>query len=640
MPNGLEIYLTGASADSATQIYPENSLGGFRADTPLRRLGVLIADETSQIPQIRIDRVSGDCGEGEAALTATDADTLQFVAPGGTAGTAVAIANGETKIITSNDPDKWVQATRESSDPMAGVMTLNLVKAFNSAVGGSNTTSAGSTEYHGAMLRASAAVTNIYVWIGAGLSVAWEAPDADAAIQTIANLTTAPAAVSWNSGTELGTGLSLASLASGSNYGLWLRRVVAPVSDASASSENSIHVQWTSGGETYTETIPGLFRISHAAKALYELYVGVDTDPDFDAAPAETSVSMTIDYAAAAPVSGNYEYRLVLRYRNEYGLLSGNLFKQKKVIDSNGDEVVPIPSDPSDIAVTDFVGGELRVNASYLPSDDEYPADTWCVYARGDGVDPVSGVDTPTESVMAASSIMPTSARTLDTTIGPYPLDADVRVLVTVKRASDSVESTNTTATAITVGTTDPESPQVGRLFAGFANILMGAISEVSATTTYDVTYSVTADIESGYTDFKVGSTVIFRARYDSANPDNNGFWTILAIDQATISGAALSSPVDAVSATEMYVAVDSTRRLKFDLSAGTIGFTRLTQTVIGSLVSCKSELPFKAFSGTTCIQVFDPSAQDFVTIGNITSAGVLLLGIPWRQRATVGEFE
>lgn len=637
MPNGLELYLTGASADGATQEFPALSLGGYRSCVPLRRLGVQITDP---IPEIIIERVSGDCGEGDGLLVAVTTDSLTFKAPGDTVGTAVSIANGETKTIASNDADKWVQVTRDSANDMAGSMTLTLAKPFNSVVGGEDTTSAGTTEYHGAMFNASAAVTNLYVWIGAGLSVAWEVPDADDKIQEIATLATAPAAVSWNSGMSLGAGLSLASLASGSNYGLWFRRVVAPASAGSAKDETSIYMQWTSGGNTYTEFIPGLFRTSHAAGAQYELYAGVDTAPDFASAPAATSATETIDYALTPPGSGTRTYHLVVRYRNDYGLLSGNIFERLIEIDTNGDEVIPVPSAPTNITVVDSVGGELRVNAEYLPSDDSYPANTWRIYVRADGVDPVAGVDTPTEISMAASVIYPTAGRVLNTTIGPYPLDSDVRVLVTAYRSSSAAESTNTTATSITVGTTDPASPKVGRLFAGIANLLMGTRNSIETTTTYDATYSVTGEIHSGYTDFKVGSTVLFRLRYDSANPANNGFWTTLAVDQILHSAAASDDPVDVVSATEMYVTVDSVRRLKIDATAGTIEFARLTQTAIASLVSCRSALPFKAFSGVTCFQVYDPYTGDFVTAATLSNAGVFSIGVPWRQRATVGEFE
>jgi hypothetical protein len=77
---------------------------------------------------------------GVGVLAAADADSLVYTAPGGTAGTPVTIANGETKQISSADPNRYVIATRTSDDDLAGQLSFIVGENFNTALIGSNLT--------------------------------------------------------------------------------------------------------------------------------------------------------------------------------------------------------------------------------------------------------------------------------------------------------------------------------------------------------------------------------------------------------------------------------------------------------------------------------------------------------------------
>jgi len=192
---------------------------------------------SSPIPGVRIDYVTGACGEGEATLEASAADdTLTFTAPGDTEGTAVEIAEGESKVIPSGTASKAIRVYREADLRFSGIATLSLVHSMNGLLGMADLTSAqrsaGRTTYraYGLTVPSNADVTGLKLWLPpvagaqATYSLALETPVAGS-IQTIANETTAPTGLSWSSPTTEATALTQSTVASGEWVGVWIRRV-------------------------------------------------------------------------------------------------------------------------------------------------------------------------------------------------------------------------------------------------------------------------------------------------------------------------------------------------------------------------------------------------------------------------------
>jgi len=641
--DALGIYLTGAGYAGETQNDATASLGGIRSGTRVKRLAALVSDP---IPPIIVLDAFGGNGTGNGTLVADTSDSVQWTAPSGTIGTAVSMANGEIKLVEDNDADKAVLVYRASADSLAGRMTLALSAPYNNVIGLSNVANAdrvsGITTYRGMMLKADGLdLSDVYIWIetAPGVHVALEAPSSGA-IQTIADEETAPSGLSWNNGTTYGTGLHLASLTAGSVYGLWIRRVISAAASVEAYVKNSINVRFTVDGVTYDDMLRGLYRIEDTTADPYELYIGVDDDPDFDAAPADTSTGVAFSYALTPPGSGIREYRATVRERNVYDLVGLNIYTRSIWINSTGGEEPSTITAPYDVSLTDGDGGLVEVRARYSAESDDDPGDTWAIYYRGDATDPTPGVDTPDTSSMTAPAYFGGTAKYLNATIGPFPEGATVHVIVRARRASDSEESSNTTASTITVGTMDPLIPQWRGAFLGESNLQrLGPETFSEDTTTYDVTENVRCVMNAGVTQFLVGSTIIWQIKYDGANPENNGFWTTLGILQETISGAASETPVDTVSATEIYVSVEDVRRLKIDLSANTISIAALWQ-VTGDVVTSRDDDPIVEFDFHTLFQVYDPYVQDRVTVASLDTDGVLSLAVPWRQCSSTGDFD
>ena len=168
--DSVRAYLTGAASDGGAQSDPNLSLGNYRSSTPLVSLDNVI---TSPIANVTVDHVSGSNGEGVGTITAATVNTLTWTPPGGTAGAAVTIANGETKILEGfGAPGKFVRVTRTSAVDLAGAATCTLTYKFNDLIGFDDTSAAeaaaGDVEYRALMLKneASAAVKNVTVYIG------------------------------------------------------------------------------------------------------------------------------------------------------------------------------------------------------------------------------------------------------------------------------------------------------------------------------------------------------------------------------------------------------------------------------------------------------------------------------------------
>lgn len=99
--------------------------GGVRSD----EYGTMGFITTTPIPQIVIKYVAASNGEGTGILSAPTASTLQWQAPGDSIGAAVTITPNETKLIESNDPDKYIRVFWDgdySTDDLGGEDEIEL----------------------------------------------------------------------------------------------------------------------------------------------------------------------------------------------------------------------------------------------------------------------------------------------------------------------------------------------------------------------------------------------------------------------------------------------------------------------------------------------------------------------------------
>lgn len=236
--DALNLYLTGGASNTN----PHSSLGGAVSSTRVRGLGAIVEDP---IPAIRIDNVYPACGEGDATLSVNADGELVFTPPGLDAGDPVAIAAGESKLVTGEDEDCAIRVYREAGLPFVGTSTLRLVNALNGVLAGRNVTNAqrvaGVTTYRAIMLHALSAfaVLGVKLWIPAvgGAQASWELAVEEpvaGAVQSIANEQAAPTGLSWVAATTEGSALAIASISPNAYKGIWIKRIFPAAGDVAA----------------------------------------------------------------------------------------------------------------------------------------------------------------------------------------------------------------------------------------------------------------------------------------------------------------------------------------------------------------------------------------------------------------------
>lgn len=131
--DAVRLYLTGAASDGGAQTDPLESLGKYRSATEVAGMEVAVSQS---IANITIDYVSHENGTGTAYLVAVTVDTVAWRSPGGAQGTAVAIANGETKQVSASGAlGEYARVTRTSTTALAGSAVMLLSDRFNAAIG-------------------------------------------------------------------------------------------------------------------------------------------------------------------------------------------------------------------------------------------------------------------------------------------------------------------------------------------------------------------------------------------------------------------------------------------------------------------------------------------------------------------------
>lgn len=477
-----------------------------------------------------------------------------------------------------------------------------------------------------------------------GIRIGKETP-VDGAIQTIANESTAPAGITWNAEITAALGVDVGSLNASSTIGIWIHRDMPVGASGDVSARNLIKASFTANTSPFTASYRGRYRVTQDSLEQFELYVGEDADPDFTATPDEVSPSLPFTHALTPPASGTTEFRMVVRKRNQYGLLSKNVFVRSVTIDDLGAQVVNPLSAPEDVSANVSDGGNLSLFARYYPERDSSPADNFAIYVA-EGVDPDPLVDTPVLEPMVETFGFFSAGRRLNKVLGPFAETSDLRVLVRSHRSSDSAESANTTATQVTMTTLAPAIPG-SRLF-GFGDSFRqrnGAPSNPQ-TIFIDQPNNVRFETDLGFVELFFDTTLVWRWRRDILAPDGNeGVWTTFGFRQEAISGTpgTVTNGVEVasfVSATEgvMFIPVAGERRMKIDVTNSTIHCAAMR--AIGGSPRSRNQDPVHQDDHFAMFQVQDLGTFDFETAATLDQSGIWLMNVGFRQRATTGEFE
>lgn len=215
--------------------------------------------------------------------------------------------------------------------------------------------------------------------------------------------------------------------------------------------------------ETLEETDRGNHRIADDSLERYELFRGVDQEPDLEGEPYETF--STLPHTTEAELSA--ETFFVLRKRNKFNLSSLNIKSWSVKLDADGDIVIPDPADPQNVNIVPAAGATGYVTAQYLyDSGDENAATHWLIYFTDDGSDPDPGVDEPTVVAMNKSNEIAVLKWT-----SPAADNEDIlKVLVRTRAVvgEGQADSTNTDIHSCTASDEGPDEPP-GRAFLGNA---------------------------------------------------------------------------------------------------------------------------------------------------------------------------
>lgn len=171
----------------------------------------------------------------------------------------------------------------------------------------------------------------------------------------------------------------------------------------------------------------GTFRVENDI-AGYLVWVGEDELPDLTEPYDVFGKNLPISLAVAPPVTGAKTLNVLVRYRDEYGLVSQNSRCMVLVITAAGVLLLSALAAPDGLTVYQKDAGKLRILALYPGYDtDVYKATHWRIWVTQ--TQPDVDVDTPTITVNV-------SGKTLATTTGSHA-PGDWIVTVVLYRTTD-----------------------------------------------------------------------------------------------------------------------------------------------------------------------------------------------------------
>lgn len=205
----------------------------------------------------------------------------------------------------------------------------------------------------------------------------------------------------------------------------------------------------------------GRYRIEDLAQIKYELYRGVDAQPDFTQPAWQTFTSLPFTTPA---LTVGHTYYFVLRKRNQHNLLSQNVDATMIVVDASGNQVSN-PSAPSTQTIAAAAGGKARIQATYdyLMDVAAVRADTWAVWLTSTGVDPV--LTNPPDYTEAM--VQPDGQAILDYTSAGFGHGSTLKAVVRARRSTGPVDSINTAVMSTLADAVGPSAPANAQTFLG-----------------------------------------------------------------------------------------------------------------------------------------------------------------------------
>jgi len=616
----LVVYHTGAEIADGWQPVVANCLGGERSCSLAKSLSW---QRYSPISGVRLIHVEGYSGEGSATLQAVTVDTLRWQPPGETTWSeTVEVPYGEERIIpwasAGGNYTKTIKVKRVLNADLVGEETIHLRDTYNTVAAGDDYTSedVGYTYSAVGLYNAgSAQATGLELLIPDAdgmrdwLRFATEVP-VDGAIQTIADQFTAPTDVEWN------YYKASLTLAPGAWLGLWMRRQYT--ADVSAHKRVEIRAAYTSGGlDNLHADLRGIARRGKASHRQYQLFVGQDAPPDFDAAPQDTAAAQ--EDLSYGPLDADHTYYYEELYRNAYGLVAAPQETTRLPLDAEGDVLINPPSGPSDVGLLAQSDGTILVTARYFKSLDAAAAQAnkWAIFLTADGTDPDPDVDEPVVETMSSSGILEyTTAAHLDET--------PIRCIVRARRddgenpVSDSENAAIYTATATYWWANLPRPDlAIGRTYGAYATVV-----EPDSPVYIDEAKNVRWVITGHSVELWADTALVWTLSDDNWKPE----FSIITDD---VSGAGVGTVEIGtwdVGAKEIFFNVNGTQRLKVDVVAETITWNGADY--VEAVHSSGAGVPVWGCYANTCFQFYNAATGVWSTKMSLNSSGALVLGV------------
>jgi len=219
-------------------------------------------------------------------------------------------------------------------------------------------------------------------------------------------------------------------------------------------------------GPTTDGVLSGQYRVQNNTLDRYEAYLGIDAWPDLtddlvNNPPWDTFSTWPHTLPALAP---DATYYLVIRKRDSWGLIEGNVDSAIIRIGPGGELLEPGPTAPFNAELLGEPVGRVRFRANYNLQQDPVPADKWRVYLTSDGTDPDT---TDPGDLYLEQSMGIQRVEDLDTpSADSWVHGTVIKAIIVTYRTPDDTQSLTTSVLEYTIDLTAPALPD-GELFLG-----------------------------------------------------------------------------------------------------------------------------------------------------------------------------
>ena len=212
----------------------------------------------------------------------------------------------------------------------------------------------------------------------------------------------------------------------------------------------------------YHHTLRGNYRIEDTSLIRYELYQGIDAQPDFTAAAWQTFNALPFTTPVLAV---GHTYNFVLRKRNQHNLVSQNVQAWQLILDSGGSSAL-YPSAPISQSMAQAAGGAGLITATYDALKDlaNVAADTWAVWLTSDGSTP----NTSSAATYTTPMIISDGQPKLSYLTAGFAQGTVLKAIVRARRSgAPTYDSQNSTVLQITADAIGPVAPAGAGVFFG-----------------------------------------------------------------------------------------------------------------------------------------------------------------------------